>query len=207
MKRTLLAGTIFACACALLAQPQATPQQQQPPSQPGYPPNTAPGMGRSPDPMAGDGALSRIDDKAFLKRVAADDMMQVELGKLAAEKASSDAVKQYGRKMADDRQKTHEEVTQLAAKQGVPVPETLDSKHKSKIDKLAKLEGQNFDKAFLKEATHNDGDDIAEFQAEANGGSDAAVKSFATRVLPMLQAHVQMAKSLQSANGTQDQHR
>jgi len=207
MKRTFLAGTLFSCACALLAQPQATPQQQQPPSQPGYPPNTQPGMGRSTDPTAGDVGPSKTDDKAFLKRVAADDMMQVELGKLAAEKASNDAVKQYGRKIADDRQKAHEEVTQLAAKHGVNVPETLDSKHKSKIDKLAKLEGQNFDRAFLKEATHNDGDDIAEFQAEANGGSDAAVKSFATRVLPMLQAHVQMAKNLQTAKGTQEQPR
>jgi putative membrane protein len=211
MKRTLFLGVLLAGVCSLRAQPPAQPQQQQPQSQPGYPPGRSPGMGRSTDPVTGDiardGMPIKIDDKAFLKRVAVDNMMQMELGKLAAEKGSSDAVKQYGRKMADDRQKAHEELTQLASKQGVTVPDALDSKHKGKVDKLAKLDGQNFDKAFLKEVTHDNGEDVADFQAEANGGSDAAVKSFATRVLPMIQAHAQMARDIQSGRGAQDQPR
>jgi putative membrane protein len=210
MKCTLFLGTLLAGACSLLAQPPAQPQQQ-PQSQPGYPPGRPPGMGRSTDRVTGDiardGTPIRIDDKAFLKRVAVADMMQMELGKLAAEKGSSDAVKQYGRKMADDRQKAHEEVTHLASKQGITLLEALDSKHRGKVDKLAKLDGQNFDKAFLKEVTHDNGEDVAGFQAEANGGSDAAVKSFAVRVLPMIQAHAQMAKNIQSGRGMQDQQR
>jgi len=208
MKSIVFLSTLLAGACSLLAQPPVQPQQQ-PQSQPGYPPGASPGMSRPTDPITGEatreGTPTRIDDKAFLRRVAVDDMMQVELGKLAAEKGSSDAVKQYGRKMADDRQKAHEEVTQLASKQGITIPETLDSKHKGKVEKLAKLDGQNFDKAFLKEVTHDDGEDVADFQAETNGGSDTAVKSFATRILPMIQAHAQMARNLQSGKGTQDQ--
>ena len=208
MKCTLFLVTVLAGACSLLAQP---PGQQMPPSQPGqqmppsqqqYPAGVPPGIGRPTDPGMGEGSRdsmpAKIDDKAFLKRIAVDDMMQVELGKLAAEKGSSDAVKQYGRKMADERQKTHEEVTQLASKQGVTVAESLDSKHQGKVDKLAKLDGPNFDKAFLKEVTHDDGDDVATFQAEAKGGNDPAVKNFATRVLPVIQAHAQAAKDLQS---------
>lgn len=209
MKCALFMSTLLAVFCPLSAQPPMPPQQ----TQPGYPPGgVGPANGRTPagvDPTMGasrnDTTPVRIDDKTFLKHAAVADMMQVELGKLAAEKGSSDGVRQFGRKMAADCQKANEEVMQLAARQGVSVADTLDAKHKGKVDKLAKLDGAGFDKAFLKEQTRDDRDDIAEFQAEAQSGSDAAVKSFATRILPMVQAHQQLAKDLESGKNPPEQ--
>jgi putative membrane protein len=43
--------------------------------------------------------------------------------------------------------------------------------------------------------------DIADFQKEASGGSDAGLKSFATKTLPTLQEHLRMAKEASQSVG------
>jgi len=54
-------------------------------------------------------------------------LTEVALGKLAVEKGSSDAVKQFGQKMIDDHNKANDEPTQIAAAGGVKIPDVLDS--------------------------------------------------------------------------------
>lgn len=210
MKCALVVGAMLAASFPLAAQPPGMPPQ----SQTNNPPSTNPGMGGTPGMEPGMGREPRtepmqmkVDDKTFLKRAAAADLMQVELGKLAADKGSNDAVRQLGRKLADERAKTNTEVQKLAAQEGITVANQLDAKHKGKVDKLAKLDGASFDKAFLKEQTRNARDDIFEFQAESQNGSNPEVKSFATRALPMIQAHEQLGKDLeQGKNSGGQQH-
>lgn len=207
MKHAFAIGALLAAWYPLSAQMQP-PQQTQPGMPPGGAmgnPGTVPPDARGMDPNMGsrtDTIPNRIDDKTFLKHAAINDQMQIEMGKLAAEKGSTDDVKQFGRKVADEQQKANQELQQLAAKENVPLENTLDARHKAKVDKLAKLDGATFDKAFLKEQSRNSRDELAEFQAEAQRGSDANVKSFATRITPMLQAHTQVVKDLQAGKST-----
>lgn len=205
MKHALAIGALLAAWYPLSAQMQP-PQQSQPGMPPGGGnPGAVPPDARGMDPNMGsrtDTIPTRIDDKTFLKHAAINDQMQIEMGKLAAEKGSTDDVKQFGRKLADEQQKANQELQQLAAKESVPVENTLDAKHKAKVDKLAKLDGASFDKAFLKEQSRNSRDELMEFQAEAQHGNDVNVKSFATRITPMLQAHTQVVKDLQAGKST-----
>ena len=208
MKCALVVGAVLALSYPLVAQPPGMPPQ----SQTNNPSSPNPGMGGTPGMEPGTGRESRtepmqmkVDDKTFLKHAATADLMQVELGKLAADKGSSDAVRQLGRKVADERAKTNSEVQKLAAKEGVTVTNQLDAKHQGKVDKLAKLDGPGFDKAFLKEQTRIARDDISEFKAEAQNGSNPEVKSFATRALPMIQAHEQLGKDLEQGKPQADQ--
>jgi len=139
---------------------------------------------------------ARVDDKKFLKDAAVGGMTEVELGKLAAGKGSSDEVKQFGQKMVDDHSKANDELKQLAAKENVPVPESLDSKHQSRVDKLSKLSGPDFDKAYMKDQLKDHEQDVREFQNEAQNGSDPNVQQFASKTLPTLQEHLEMAKNV-----------
>ena len=138
-----------------------------------------------------------MDDKKFVKDAALGGMTEVELGKLAAQKGSSDSVKQYGQRLVDDHGKANDELKQIASQQSIQVPDSLDSKHQSRVDKLNKLSGPEFDKAFIKEAVKNHQQDVSEFQQEAAGGTDPNVKSFAAKTLPALQEHLSAAKSLE----------
>ncbi len=154
---------------------------------------SAPGAtpGNTPDAMP-----MKVDDKKFVKDAALGGMTEVELGKLAAQKASSDAVKQFGQKMVDDHTKANDELKQIASKESISVPDSLDSKHQSRIDKLAKLSGPDFDKAYIKDQVKDHQSDVTDFKNEAQYGSDPNVKQFATSTLPTLEEHLSTVKEL-----------
>jgi len=69
------------------------------------------------------------------------------------------------------------------------------------VDKLSKLSGEAFDKAFIKNAVKDHQKDIKEFQNEAQNGTHANIKNFASQAVPVLESHLSMAKSLKQSNG------
>lgn len=139
---------------------------------------------------------AKVDDKKFAKEAAIGGLTEVELGKLAVQKASSDAVKQFGQKMIDDHTKANDQLKQIASKEGLDLPQALDSKHQARVDKLGKLSGPAFDKAFVKDAVKDHEKDVNEFKNEAQNGSDPNIKQFATNTLPTLEQHLAAAKDL-----------
>ena len=150
-------------------------------------------------------APAKVDDKKFVKDAALGGMTEVELGKLAAQKASSDAVKQFGQKMVDDHTKANDDLKQLASKENISIPDALDSKHQKRIDKLSKLSGAAFDKAYVKDQLKDHEEDVHEFQSEAQGGVDPNIRQFASTTLPTLQAHLEMVKGLNKSEKTSGQ--
>jgi putative membrane protein len=64
------------------------------------------------------GMLSAADKK-FVMEAAHGGMMEVDLGKLAAQKAMSEEVKQFGQRMVDDHSKANDELMQLASSKGI----------------------------------------------------------------------------------------
>jgi putative membrane protein len=194
------AGILLGFQTANLAfaqSPRGMPQAQSPtPSTPSTFPQQSPNANgpatqNTPEPVP-----AKVDDKKFLKEAALDGMTEVELGKLAAQKASSPDVKQFAQKMVDDHTKTNEQLKQVASKENISLPDGLDSKHQSQIDKLSKLSGEDFDKAYVKDQVKNHQSDVREFTAEARSGNNAGVMTFASSVLPTLQQHLEMAKDL-----------
>jgi putative membrane protein len=126
-------------------------------------------------------------------------MAEVQLGKLAQEKASNDQVKQFGARMVQDHSKANDELKQVAGSKGIQLPTDLDAKHKSDMKRLQGLSGAAFDKAYMTHMLADHKMDIADFQKEADSGKDADVKAFAARTLPTLKEHLQMAQQAEAA--------
>jgi len=175
--------------------PAGMPGGQTPSTPPTLPSQTAgannPMGSNTPETMP-----TRVDDKKFVKEAALGGMSEVELGKLAVQKSSNDQVKQFAQKMVDDHTKANDQLKQVASKENIPVPDALDSKHQAEINKLSKLSGNDFDKAYTKEAVKDHQTDVRDFNAEAQGGADPNVKAFASTTLPTLQQHLELAKNL-----------
>lgn len=206
----VLAGAsfCFVYTTPAVAQAQHTPETGSPPMTEPQPrmggPNgpTTPGQnGQMQTPSDGMQMATKMDDQQFVKEAAVGGMLEVQLGKLAQEKASSDAVKEYGKKLEQDHTKANDQLKKAAAKDGLTVPDSIDSKHQKKIDKLSKLSGEAFDKAFIKGAVKDHEKDISAFQNEAQNGTHANIKNFASETLPVLEGHLSMAKSLKESKG------
>jgi putative membrane protein len=201
-------GLFLVGTCSAVAQQQPGGGGQSPsmpqsnPSRPSSPDMNSPTAQTPNGPAA---MTPKVDDKKFVKDAAIGGMAEVELGKLAAEKGSSEAVKQFGQKMVDDHSKANDQLKQLASKEGITIPDTLDSKHQSRVDKLAKLSGPKFDKAYVKDAVKDHEKDVSEFKNEAQYGSDPNVKQFASNTLPVLQEHLTAAKDLNKTEKAQKQ--
>lgn len=200
------ASLCFLYTTPTMAQSQSTPQSGGPPmseQQPRTSPSTGT-MGPTESGPMQTGPMQmpvKADDKKFVKEAALGGMTEVEVGKLAQEKSSSEAIKEFGKKLEQDHTKANTQLKQAAAQDGLPVPDSLDSKHQKTVDKLSKLSGEAFDKAFIKNAVKDHQKDIKEFQNEAQNGTHANIKNFASQAVPVLESHLSMAKSLKQSNG------
>src|SRR4051812_23562588 len=134
------------------------------------------------------------DDERFIKEAASGGMMEVELGKIAADKAQDSEVKSFGKRMVDDHTKANQQLKTLASNKGVTIPSELDKKHKSKVDKLSKASGADFDRQYMKDMVDDHKEDVQKFQRIADKGRDADVKKFAADTLPTLKEHLDLAQ-------------
>ena len=157
--------------------------------------SSAPATGKTTSDKSGKLASG---DRKFVMEALEGNMAEVELGKLASERASNDAVKQFGKRMVDDHGKAEEELKKLAQDKGLTPPAELDKKHTRLRDRLAKLSGAEFDRAYVDEMVKDHRKDVKEFQRGAEKAKDFDVKNFAARTLPTLQDHLKQIEQVQT---------
>jgi putative membrane protein len=141
-------------------------------------------------------AHAAVSDTQFAKKAAQGGMAEVKLGQLAQEKGTSDTVKKFGQRMVEDHTKAGDELKRAAAQDNITLPDTISAKDKATYDELSKLSGAAFDRAYARDMVKDHEEDIADFNKEANGGKNAAIKDFATQTLPTLQDHLKEAKEM-----------
>ena len=142
-------------------------------------------------------------DHKFAEEAASGGAAEVEMGKLASEKASNDKVKQFGQRMVTDHSRAGNELKTLANKKNMTLPDSPDAKSKAMMDKISKLSGAAFDKAYMQDMVKDHQKDVAEFQKESSNGADPDLKNWAATTLPTLQEHLRMAKeALSAVNGS-----
>lgn len=134
------------------------------------------------------------DDAEFVKEAAAAGMAEVELGKMAAVRASSTQVKEFGQRMQKDHTKANEELKKLAGNKGVQLPTDVDRKHKSASERLAKLTGNEFDREYMRAMVDDHKETVEKFQRQAEKGKDPDLKKFASEQLPILKKHLELAQ-------------
>src|SRR5215217_1354313 len=136
-------------------------------------------------------------DHDFLMDAAMGGLMEVELGRLAAQQGTSDTVKQFGQRMVDDHSQANTQLMTLASSKGMTLPTALDEKHQKDVTKLSAMSGAEFDRAYSKMMLSDHNKDVKEFEKQSTKGGDADIKAFASKTLPTLQEHLQMARGLE----------
>jgi len=148
------------------------------------------------------GTRLSLADRRFIEKAAKGGMAEVELGKLAQQRAASEQVKQFGSRMVEDHGKAIDQLKRLAESKGVTLPTEPDASETRLMHKLQNLSGAEFDRVYMKEMLSDHKKDVSEFKSKANGARDADVKSFAETTLPTLQQHLDLAQSVEAATRT-----
>jgi putative membrane protein len=141
------------------------------------------------------GGMKSPDEK-FVIDAAHAGMAEVELGKLATEKASKEEVKTFAQRMVDDHSKSAEALKAIAQPKNIAWPTDLDAKHKAVRDRLSKLSGEGFDRAYMQEMVEGHRKVVAMVRTESTTGKDPEVKAWAAKTLPTTQDHFKQAQDI-----------
>ncbi|MFC5481282.1 DUF4142 domain-containing protein [Massilia suwonensis] len=143
--------------------------------------------------------MNKADNKAIMD-MAMVNMAEVEMGKLAQSKSQNQEVKTFAQQMIDDHTKGLAEVQAVAQAKGITLPTELDAKHKAMSAKLAKLEGEKFDREYMKMGgTGGHKEALAMLNKNEKNAKDADVKGLATKMKPTVEQHLKAAQQMPAA--------
>ena len=134
------------------------------------------------------------DSTEFATNAAQGGMAEVELGRLATQRAGDASVREFGARMVADHSRANAELKSIATQKGIQLPAELNSEQKSEMDKLSKMSGAEFDKEYMSAMLEDHKTDVKDFETQSKDGNDAEIKAFAGKTLPTLQQHLQMAQ-------------
>jgi putative membrane protein len=143
------------------------------------------------------------NDRMFIDSATVSGMAEVQLGQLAANKASDNTVRSFGQQMVAEHTDANNQLMSIARNKNVTPPAQLDPAHQALATRLASYSGHQFDTAYMNSQVIDHRKAIILFQNEANNnGGDQTVRGYASSNLPNLNRHLQRADSIvNSING------
>ena len=149
-------------------------------------------------PAAAQVQLVSEQDREFVNKAATGGLAEVELGRIAAQRAARPSVRSFGERMVTDHGRSSEQLASLARSKGIEVPTALEPSQQAMRDRLSGLSGNDFDRDYMSEMVRDHTEDIALFERAAETSTDPDLKAWATRSLPMLREHLALARQVNS---------
>lgn len=144
--------------------------------------------------MNGADKLSR-GDRHFVEKAAMGGEKEVRLARLAAERSSDPRVRSFAETLIKDHEQANTELTSLASSKGITLAN--EDKEDRLYKRLSDKTGAEFDRDYIKDMVKDHEEDVEMFEKQARKGEDAQLAAFASKTLPALQKHLQMAKDLE----------
>lgn len=145
------------------------------------------------------GIAVNSDDAKFATTAASGGMAEVALGKLALTKTSNASIKDFANMMVTDHGKANDELLAIAKTKNITLPTEPDSTHIKKMDELQKLNGADFDKAYVSAMIDGHKKTLDLMNNEAKNGSDSTLKAFAAKTAPVVQSHLEAINKIHDA--------
>lgn len=149
------------------------------------------GMG----PATGMAALSAAD-RAYIHSAAHAGLAEVELGRLAQQRASNSTVREFGQRMVRDHTQSNQELMQIASRHGVTPQPTLDRPHAAAMEALQQLSGPAFDRQYLEQQYADHAAMLTASQFAADRAQSPDLRNFAQRNVSVVQQHLDQIRSI-----------
>ena len=165
-------GLLWIAVAAILVGGCSRPKDANAGSSAGPPENTtAVGTG-------GAGA-SLKDDNGFVRDVAGKNISEIELSRLAVNKATDPNIRFFAQRMIDEHGVAAEKLKSIVSGQLIDWPMQLDDKHRKVADELATKAGADFDREYVKAMVQSHEDLTAKLESRLDMQSVAAWKTAA----------------------------
>ncbi|MBW3625791.1 MAG: DUF4142 domain-containing protein [Armatimonadetes bacterium] len=135
-------------------------------------------------------------DRTFMVKAAHINIGEVQAGQLALTRAVNAHVRDYAQMMITDHSRANMALKRVAANERVNLPNNTDHKHRALANRLAKLSGADFDRAFMNAMVKGHQDAIRLFENHAARSGDYQVRAYAMQTLPTLRTHLNAARRL-----------
>ena len=141
-------------------------------------------------------SMEASTDESFFKNAAEGGLSEVDAGKLAEQKSTSAAIKDFGGMMVKDHSTANQKLWKIAGTHNIKLPTTASVEQVAAAERLKLLSGDSFDKAYIKNQVEAHRDTVALFKKEAASGTDPQARQFATETLPTLQSHLEKIRKI-----------
>jgi len=165
-------------------------------------PRQEPSRPLAQQPSAGRTAATVAPDRDFARRTAEAGAAEIAAGKLAMDKARSDAVREFGRRMVEDHQAADAKLAEIAKAKNMLLPTTPDRAHEEELKKLGTLSGAAFDREYMRSQVKDHRQVIGMFERQAASGQDLELKRLAAETLPKLREHLAMAQRAEAGQAS-----
>ncbi|MCB1883259.1 MAG: DUF4142 domain-containing protein [Geminicoccaceae bacterium] len=146
-------------------------------------------------------ALAAMSAQEFVDAAANSGLFEIKSSQAALDQKVPTDVADFAQKMIVDHTKANDELMAVAKGKDVTVPESLDAKHQETLDEVEGMQGEDFVKGYVDAQVKGHEETVETFQAYAKEGDDADLTGFASKTLPTLQEHLDMAKQIQGKMG------
>ncbi len=136
-------------------------------------------------------------DAEFMVDAAASGMLELEMGKLAQQKATTPAVRSLAQRLVQQHGVVSTALRNLAQQKNLVLPTGLGGDQQKTYAELSALTGVQFDKQFIttvKEAHQRDTDAFEDMSKDAYDGD---IRGFAAKYLPTLEQHLEDVEAVE----------
>src|SRR5262245_12650012 len=184
-------------ACAALSILSAAPVAAQVSKDAPVPP-----VRRDDPPAADPRAPVSNSDREMMETMARANLAETDYGRIAETNAASPEVKTFARQMVTDHSEANRQLHELAAHKGVKLPSELDAESRKAIEEAKAKAGPEFDRTYINEAAVKDHTGARElFERAAKTAKDPDLRAYATKTLPVIDRHLEMARQLSRSVG------
>jgi putative membrane protein len=139
-------------------------------------------------------------DRGFMTDLAQGNLGEIDAGRLALEKSQTPEIRQFAQQMLDDHAQALGEVEALAQRKAVLLPDGASSVAKAKLMALKALSGQLFDREYARHAGVGEHEKTTRLLRQiAADAQDPELRTLATRLLPVMETHLALARQLAAA--------
>ena len=135
-------------------------------------------------------------DAGFIRQAVGGSAMEVELGQVAQRRAADDDVEEFAQRMVNDHTAMGRQWYALAQRTGVTVQAEGDAATEQTVQRLERLSGSAFDRAYMTEMVRHHDQELARLQQAATSARSAEVRRLAATGQTTVREHLTLAREL-----------